>query len=731
MNKHHPYFFSILIAFALLVFISPAGAQDGKLKKANRAYENYELQKAVELYESVLIDTANLKRIPLLKAKINLAEAYRKMNKIGMAEKYYGEIVNSRLSRDEYIYHYARALMANGKYEEAKIWFQKFAELEPADERPGRMINACNLIAESFLRPSPFHIKNMPFNSPNSDFSAIPWGGGVLFTSGRRTGLFAPKFEWNNTPFFDLYYSAFDDSLGFQEAVRIKGSVNTKWHEGPASVSLADSQLYFTRNNYYQFEQGVSNAGVVKLNVYTAKYQNGKWVNTQEISLNHPQFSTAHPTITEDGNTMFFVSDKPGGSGGTDIYMAERVGGTRWARPVNLGSKINTEGNEMFPFIWKDSLLFFSTDGQTVFGGLDIYMASKDRFGEWKKPVNLGYPINSTSDDFGFYIDSNYASGYFSSNRDGGMGDDDIYGFTRNTIRMKGLVVDNKTHETLSKANVELIFTETGQLAAKSKTSASGYFEFEIIPGIAYTLQTDYPAYNENTILIKTNEQDKEILLPVFLQRTIIYSTVFFNFQTDSWHFLPDLIQVHIKLSGDSTFSQVLNLPKRKGVVRFGQDSIFTLCVKIPGFYTWRDTLSTMHIIKPQVFDLNIFLRPVITGEMMRMAISLDDTFNPMPGSVREIYRIYDLLFDNEALQIEIGAHTSSEGSKGYNLEHTQKIANAIRTKLAAMGIDEKRLTAIGYGEKYLLNDCNDKVPCSEAEHQVNKRIEIKILGLE
>lgn len=712
-----------------LIMLSPleTTAQKGKLKKAKKAYDNFEFPKAIEKYSDILSDTTTLKRLQILRARLYMAEAYRKMNKIGEATRLYEEIVSSKLKRPEYVYHLARALMANGRYDEAKKWFKDYALLKPDDERSANMIRACDLIEQSFEIPSPFKIEHLPFNSANSDFAAAPWDKGLLFTSGRKTGLFAPKFEWNNAPFYDIYYTAPTDS-GWTEAKSIKGSVNTRWHEGPAFPSQADSLLYFTRNAVYQGQQGISKAGVVKLNIYVAGFRKGKWIKTMETSLNHPQFSTAHPTLTADGNTMYFVSDKPGGSGGTDIYMAERIAGTRWSRPVNLGEKVNSAGNEMFPFIWQDSLLFFSTDGQTLFGGLDILMSARNRFDEWTTPQNLGYPINSTGDDFGFYIDSSYSTGYLSSNRDGGFGDDDIYKFTRNTIRLKGLVVEARNHNVLPNTSIKLNFLASGLPAATCHSSEGGYFECEVIPGVGYNIQCRLDGYIDHIDSIFIEPDDQEVLLPVFLKKFEIPTMVYLAFRSDTNHPLPDTIPLSIRKVGDSIGNHYLI--QQKAVFKLTRDSVYILETKIEGYYTWRDTISTLDIAKPQVVQHDVYMHPVRVGDKIIHHVWLDENYEATLKTGLIIKTLKDFIYQNPDALFEVGAHTDTRGTAAFNLEYANRIAHEFRTLILKEASDTLWISAKGYGKSKPLNDCLIRKNCTDEEHAENRRIEIRVVAI-
>ncbi|GGX09622.1 TolB family protein [Aquimarina muelleri] len=274
-----------------------------------------------------------------------------------------------------------------------------------------------------------FVVNKLSINSKYSDYAPSFFNGELVFASSRNTNNFLNIVdESNNQPFLDLYSISIANISNKNDVLRLKGNINTKFHESSATFSKDGETVYFTRNNYSKNKSITSINGVVLLKIYKASYINGKWDDIEELPFNSDEYSIAHPALSPDGKFLYFASDMPGSIGKSDLYVVEINRDGSFGEPRNLGSQINTSGRETFPYVSDQGKLFFASDGHKGLGGLDVFMVMpyQDDFFE---VYNLGKPINSSKDDFTFIIDEKSRTGYFASNRRGGKGDDDIYSF--------------------------------------------------------------------------------------------------------------------------------------------------------------------------------------------------------------------------------------------------------------------------------------------------------------
>ncbi|WP_378178141.1 TolB family protein [Aquimarina sp. SS2-1] len=276
-----------------------------------------------------------------------------------------------------------------------------------------------------------FIVESLPFNSNTSDYAPSFYKGELVFASSRNSKSFTVILQENtNEPFLDLYTT--NKNIANKGVSKLKGAINTKFHESSATFSPDGKTVYFTRNNYANRKFKRNTKGCVLLKIYKADYVNGKWKNVAELPFNSDEYSTAHPALSPDGKFLYFASDMPGSNGKSDIYVVAVHEDGSYGKPQNLGSLINSAGRETFPFVSDKGTLFFTSDGHLGFGGLDIFMVLPDDHTGWEV-YNMGVPINSPEDDFTFIINEEYHMGYFASNRSGGKGGDDIYGFKQLT----------------------------------------------------------------------------------------------------------------------------------------------------------------------------------------------------------------------------------------------------------------------------------------------------------
>ncbi|HKR07281.1 MAG TPA: OmpA family protein [Bacteroidia bacterium] len=438
----------IFVIGCFFTFIT--GCLSVKLRTANSYYDDYAFADAIKNYEAVLEKKYNPDAI------IKLADCYRQTNNSLKAEQWYSEVVKLPNTLPEYKLYYAEALMENTKYAEAKKWFTEYLLLVSNDEKAKRKLASCDTVQIFFQDTTEYNISLLPINLTGvSSFSPVFYRSGIVFLSDRTApGKSNMRSDFTGKPFLDLFYAKKSDKGNWLEPEMLRGDINGLYNEGPAAFSKDFNSVYFTRNDYTGFVANKNKKNFNLLKIYKGNFISGEWNLTSEMPFNSNEYSCGHPTISSSGSKMFFVSDMPWGYGGTDIYMVTWEN-QKWSNFQNLGPRVNSPGNEMFPFLLNDSTLYFASDGNYGLGGLDVFMTTYD--GDlWSTPSNLGYPVNTSHDDFSFIMDSTERFGYFSSDRVGGV--DKIFSFTKNPpkITVAGIIMDKLTSLPLGKTKVYL-----------------------------------------------------------------------------------------------------------------------------------------------------------------------------------------------------------------------------------------------------------------------------------
>jgi len=386
-------------------------------RKADKLYTNLAYMESVDLYAD--LESSEQNRFVMNK----LANSYRLNGETEDAEYWYSKIVKDT-KNPEVLLRYAQVLQSNDKCEDAVRWYKEY--LAKSLDTNRTFILDCDELEDIPTNPN-VEVGNMTdLNTDDLDFSPIQYKDGVVFTSNRGTNALSKNVDkWTKNNFSDLFFAKVDKNGEVGEAVPLDGDINGKLHDGAATFNKNGTLMIFTRNN----KKGKNQDGNKLLKLYQATGDNGYWDDAEDIGINSDEFSTCHPTLSRDGRRLYFASDRPGGFGGMDIYVSERVG-KKWQEPKNLGDIVNTAGNEVFPFLSDEEILYFSSDGHRGLGGLDIFAVRQEKAKDedsWKIRENLGSPFNSLKDDFAFTINNDDESGYLSSNRIGGQGQDDIY----------------------------------------------------------------------------------------------------------------------------------------------------------------------------------------------------------------------------------------------------------------------------------------------------------------
>lgn len=634
---------------------------------ATRSYNNAQKKQAqgfndqaITLYKQSINRGGNKGRLNFL-----IAENYRITNRMQEASKYYAEAIKNKSKDEKVNFYYAQSLKALGNYEESRIAFEKYAKSGLSPTLKKQAANEAKFLKEirSILHKETYYnVKNAGeyLNTDGPEYApAIGKDGEIIYTAENRN----TNYKATGTGFTDLYVfkpengtdghgtkSQFDNRLN-----------NSNTHEACAAISPDGTYIVFVRSN------DGKRKGAVDTDLFYSEMRDGEWTKPQILPFSEPRAWESTPIFDKDGRTLYFASNRRGGYGGIDIYKAYLTD-SGWTKPKNLGPKVNTAGNEMFPSIRKDGKFFFSSDGHPGLGGLDIFVViddstTFDSTATEEGIINLGPPMNSSADDFSIVYKDDLKGGYFASNRPGGKGDDDIYEFwlaakpkrpiIRDVVAFLNIKVyeeleNNKEGSILDSAQVELEF-ESGENFKDSITANAHGVSFEIDTNAAYIIKAQKEGYFTNNIV----------------------------FDAKSAKFIEE---------------------------------------------------SPSEELTNRYYSTKILLEKIVVGkEIVLKNIFYDyNKANIRPEAEPDLNLLIDFLKSNPKVIVELGSHTDSRGNDEYNIKLSQARAQSAVNYILANGIEKERIKAKGYGEtRHIIQDAQ-----TEEEHQINRRTEFKIVEI-
>lgn len=442
------------------------------------------------------------------------------------AAKWYGQLFDSTDNLEaEYIYRYALSLKSDKKYQASDNIMEAFYKNKGEDFRANLFANERNYLEEIELQSGRFELINVDFNSELSDFAPSFYEGSIIYSSNRNNrGVSKRVHDWNEQPFLDLY-KLNDTEVSKSSSSKFSSKVNSIYHESTAIFTKDGKTMYFTRNNYTNEDYKNDADGTNRLKLYRAKRKDNasnSW-DVEELPFNSDQYSVAHPALSPDEKTLYFASDMPGTKGLSDLYKIS-INDSVFGKPTNLGDKINTEGRETFPFISKDNKIYFASDGHIGLGGLDVFVSelNDDEIGD---VFNLGEPINSSYDDFTFIMNSTSGLGYFASNREGGVGDDDIYNFksikpliTKCEQSVEGFVLDRITDMPIANAEVYLL-DENNKVINEKTSKVDGSFNFTLDCSKTYSIRSSKETFSTAEKVFNTPNKTGSLERTLFLKK--------------------------------------------------------------------------------------------------------------------------------------------------------------------------------------------------------------------
>lgn len=628
--------------------------KDGETLYAEKKY-SLAAEKLKEEYNAAgLTDESKAKKSFLI------AESYRYSNQTVEAEKWYK--ISSGYSYDPIAnYYYGVMLKTNGKYAEAENAFNSYLKEVPFSEDAKKQLKATQQALNWQQHPAPYIVTNVEsINSPAFDYAPVLYTNNALvFTSDRTeatTG--AGTYGWTGEKFSDIFIAESDGKDGFKTPAPFSPVINSKYNEGAACFSSNFSECYFTRcgsdnltNDYCRI-------------FYSAKSVTGEWSEPVALPLFDDTTNVSQPFLSADGKELYVSSDAAGGYGGKDLYVCNRTA-DGWSEPANLGSLVNTNGDETFPHLFNGKL-YFASNGQLGMGGLDIFVATR-KGKVWGDVQNLKPPVNSPADDFGIiwqHVPEEQkkditATGFFTSSRPGGKGNDDIYRFVLPRIKtyiLTGTVIEkifenpkdpnSKVVGNSPLAGASVTVSSDDSVILNTLTDSKGNFRSLIAPEKYFKVlasKTDYFSKSETTSSLGFSSADE------------------------------DTVRATVKIVLDKIYKEVQ--------------------INISNIY----------------YDYN--------------------KANIRPDAALVLDTLVTLLKENPEVKVELGSHTDSRGNDQYNMILSQKRAESCVNYLVSKGIDQSRLSAKGYGETQLVNNCGNGVPCTEEEHQKNRRTTFKVLS--
>ncbi len=511
-----------LTALIFLLGLGFSWAQSAKLAKANRKFENLAYIDAIEIYKELAAEGEASYDI-----YTKIADSYYFNSKYADASKWYKKILENykeSITAEQY-FRYAQTLRAIDEYDLADEMMNTFSEISGQDYRAELFKDKPDYIRVEGYRKSDYKIDAIrQINSRYSDFGPTFYKGDqVVFASSRDTGVFSRRIhKWNNQPFLDFYRSRIKEDGIMTPPVRFSKQLNTKFHESTSTFSADGNTVYFTRNNFTEKKYKSSKNGINKLKIYRSKKGKDEWGEAEELPFNDDEFATAHPTLSRDGKKLYFVSDRPGTIGLSDIWVVDVIEDGSFSEPENLGRPINTEGRESFPFISDTGILYFASDGHPGLGGFDIFVSAPSS--EQVTVLNVGAPINSPSDDFAFIVKDSSKTGFFSSSRKRGMGSDDIYKFTQEELPeptcdvvIAGTITDVNTGDALLDATVQLLSLDN-KVLAETEVNGQGKYSFDGVCSTRYIVRANELLYYDKEVVVTTTPKSSTMTQDLALE---------------------------------------------------------------------------------------------------------------------------------------------------------------------------------------------------------------------
>lgn len=745
-----------------------------QLKKANNYFNKKEYESAIPYYQKVLNkDTIQQEAIQ------KIAFSYQQLKDNRNAAIYFEKAVQLNPQENSNYLYYGQALKSNGDIEEAKIQFEKFIDKNPDSPIGKTMVQSCNDILLWEKEKKLFKVTLLQnINSPTADFCPVVYQDGLIFVSERGVDLVneAPSGDTEG-PYLSIFYAK--ETSNYRKVKRFSNQLNSLYHDGPATISKDETSIYFTRGNKKERGKNYVN----RLKIYSATLIGDRCKDITPFQYNSNEYSLIHPSISEDQQKIFFASDMPGGFGGMDLYVCHKSG-EEWEKPINLGKDINTSGNEVFP-TYNNGILYFSSNGHSGYGNLDIYAANEAE--NWKIAVNLRAPINSSEDDFGIFMENN-GNGYFSSNRSGGVGSDDIYRFERQELVATTSIYGLLEYQLLKASGASInLLDEEGNIIGTIKTDATGRFQFDKLTlDKNYMLEideTEDKSILKDSKLYITNSKGEKVLLMnrtangKFAFETLPYEhydtlELIEEEDTEESLFTIQLFgQVYETLPGDYSKSMEIwvvdddgniigkTTTDKNGKFVFDKltpdkqylfmlpendEGLKMIIVNEEGEVLEAATLLANGRYRYTRLNMSESVIALLNEEDEIIEISENENFTLQKilyeyrsseineVAAKELDKLIVILNKNKNIGAELKSHTDSKGGNEFNMKLSQERANKALEYIVSNGnISRSKIKAIGYGETQPVSPNNLPNGKDNPEgRRKNRRTEVTLIKL-
>ena len=769
------YIYILLIVFSIQ-FIH---AQQQDLQRANRLFEKTYYSDAIPLYEKVRTKNQTVEVIQ------KLGDCYYYTNDYEKAREQYALLVNSSAKElnEEFYFRYAQTLKTKGNYTEAEKVMRNFFVASNNSEALKKMDSDIKNLKNVTAIGERYNISNLALNTSNSEFGATILGDNLIFAAvKKKPTLFDKTYKWNNESYLNIVSIPLKNAnLNDSIVTYFSKDLKSAMHESNAIFTKDGKFMYFTRNNSNNGRRGKNTDKISNIQIFRAEYLKNKWTNIVALPFNSPDYSVEHPALSLDERTLYFASDMPGTLGSFDIYSVS-INGLGYGNPINLGDKINTAKREQFPFVSDDNKLYFSSNGHEGYGALDIFV-SEIQNNSFSKVLNVGLPVNSGYDDFAYYVDSDSKEGYFSSDRPGGKGKDDIYSLkeTKDLLvedckqYIAGIITDADSHLVLENATV-VLKNGTNQEIEKAITAIDGKFSFTVECESNYSIFATKENYTENSKSFRIlNERNKsnDGSLEIRSFEIIKKEEQIALEQKRAADLLlaqqlkaAELVALEQKKKADAIALQEKKIAEANALKQKKKDDALALESKRLADLAAIQQLKKDKLAadkkeaelaaakkkdklaaekkqselaaakKKEKMAAIVAAEKDVVKDKDRLIIKTDpiyfdyDMWYIRKESKKILNRVVELMKKYPEMVVEIGSHTDNRGTTKFNFDLSRKRADATRAYVLDQGITKNRIVAKGYGESVPVVKCIPEDSCDEEQHELNRRSEFVIKNL-
>ncbi len=724
------------------------------LYKAQLSEREFKFQEAIEIYLKALPKAIKngSNDLPLICYK--LGNCYRNVNDYEKAHEYYLKSLQSGIHSDDGYFMIGEALLGLCRYDEAISTYRKMLQNDVQSDLESKALVRIEMAEKASKNENPipdFTVRNMEmFNTEYSEFGVFYSNSRVFYSSMKKQNNGNRTDKRTLQGYSNIYVSSLNRFSSSKSGNNGFSDITGIWTKPEVMPSPFNSKEY--NEGTLAMDENEHTAYVMQCkgkngecHIIEIKYnENFRASDVEKLDLGQENYSIGHPCLCSDGQKMYFISDMPGGAGGTDIWYTLKQSDGTWGNPVNAGLIINTAGDEMFTSLFEDRILIFSSNGLKGFGGLDLFYTYVSEDGRFSEPVNFGLPVNSGADDFSMTYSPEIQGGFFCSNRPGGKGSDDIYYYSGLPFRVRidGFVCDKNTKRPLSDAVV--IISVKNEFTDTLYSNAEGKFDYRITPGKNYIFDVYKNEYSQNLQTIIIDEQDKQ---NVFFYADVKNKNLLFELYpnktgigiqgtvTESTTKEPLSGQQMIIVDPKGYFDQTIT--DEKGTFYFGDltdNTTYIIMLTSKGYWTRKKVLEIPKLSRPMTFSAALSYDMDFQAELVQTykEIVLYDIYYEfdkatlIDSSKTELDKIVELLKENPNLTVELSAHTDERGNDLYNVNLSQRRAQSVVDYLVNKGVSKNNLIAKGYGKTQPLI----KNAKTEHEHQLNRRTAFKVLQI-